>query len=56
MIIDKDKKIEFDAVVDPVIKWLNDNCHPHTSITIDSIRAELSEGVCVHHTTEHVKD
>lgn len=32
-------------VVKPVIEWLATHHHPHTKIIIDSISAELVEGV-----------
>ena len=56
MILSPEKNKEFEAVTKPVIKWLNDNCHPHTHITIDTMRAELAEGVCAFDTEEYIKD
>jgi hypothetical protein len=50
MNISKEKKESFEAVVEPVIKWLNDHAHPHTHIVINTSVAELSEGVCVMNT------
>lgn len=35
----------FEEVVKPVIEWLAKTKHPHTSIVIDSVHAELMEGV-----------
>lgn len=56
MITSKEQKEELEEIVDPVIKWLNDNCHPHTHLVIDSTRAELSEGVCAIQNEKHIKD
>ena len=47
---------EFEKVVKPVIKWLNENCHPHVEITIEPTRAELKEGIAAIKTMEFVKD
>lgn len=35
----------FEEVVKPVMAWLARNKHPHTSIVIESNRAEMLEGV-----------
>ena len=41
----------------PLIKWLNENKHPHHTIIIHPIGFELLEGVCSNPTiTEFVKD
>ena len=40
----EEKLKEFEEVVKPVIKFLNDNFNPHTSIIIDHDSAELVEG------------
>ena len=46
---------EFEKITRPLIKWLNDNCHPHVHVVIDNSTAELSEGVCVFRTEEYWK-
>ena len=46
MILSKEKIEEFNEVIRPAIKWMDGNLHPHTYIIVDSIRAELVEGVC----------
>ena len=56
MILSEQQRKEFEEVTRPLIKWLNDNCHPHTTIVADNTRAELLEGVCVFHTEEYWKD
>lgn len=52
----KERQVAFDEVVKPVIKFLNDHCHPHCHIVIDSTKAELSEGIQSVVTLEYVKD
>lgn len=29
----------------PLIQWLNDNCHPHCTVMVNSERIELVEGL-----------
>lgn len=56
--MNKDKKRleSFEEIIKPVIKWLNDNCHPHTTIIVCPTSAELVEGVCGINTEEFLKD
>ena len=56
MTISEKQKKEFEAVARPVMKWMSDNCHPHTHAIIDYARAELSEGVFIFPTEDYVKD
>lgn len=50
------QQAEFEAITRPLIKFLNDNCHPHVSVIVTPTDAEILEGVCAFHTTEYVKD
>lgn len=34
----------FEAVTRPVMKWLNDNVHPHHTVIITPVNAELLAG------------
>ena len=36
---------EFSKLAKPMMEFLVKNCHPHTSVSIDSDKAELKEGV-----------
>lgn len=47
---------EFIAVAKPLIKWMNENCHPHTTTIVTCVNAELLEGVCAFHTEEFLRD
>lgn len=29
----------------PLMQWLNDNCHPHCTVMVDSERIEFVEGL-----------
>ena len=51
-----EQKAEFEKLSGPLIKWLNQNGHPHMSVLIDNSSAELVEGLMVHRTTEHILD
>ena len=46
----------FTEAAKPLIKWLNDNGHPHMTILVTTTHAELLEGVVVINTDEFVKD
>ncbi|AXS44824.1 hypothetical protein D0896_10860 [Klebsiella pneumoniae] len=46
----------FEDVVKPVIKWLNENANPHTSVSIDATSAHLFTGEIGIHTEEFIKD
>jgi len=56
MILTEKQREEFKQVVEPVMKWLSDNGHPHVSVTINYSRAELVEGISAHVTDKFVKD
>jgi hypothetical protein len=47
MILTKAQMEEFRKATMPLMKWLNDNCHPHYSVIVESGVAELVEGHCV---------
>ena len=46
----------FEAVTKPVIKWLNENSHPHAIIVIDPTGATLHTGEIGYQTEEFLKD
>jgi len=46
----------FTEATKPLIKWLNDNGHPHMTIIVSTTHAELLEGVVAINTHEFVKD
>jgi hypothetical protein len=47
----------FNETVRPLIKWLNDNCHPHHVIVVTPTSAELLEGqISTGQITDYVKD
>ncbi|HGV3475083.1 TPA: hypothetical protein ACNGYY_003470 [Klebsiella quasipneumoniae subsp. similipneumoniae] len=54
--VDKARSSSFEDVVKPVIKWLNENANPHTSVNIDATSAQLLTGESGIHTEEFIKD
>ena len=57
MTLTKQQKEEFDGVSRLMIKWLNENCHPHVTVIITPTNAELLEGECSTGTImDYVKD
>jgi hypothetical protein len=55
MILTHEQMIEFETVTKPVMEFLNNNCHPHVTVTINTTSSELSEGVCGFTTREYLK-
>lgn len=47
---------EFEKLARPLIKYLSENHHPHTKIIIDSVSAEMVEGITAFNTNEYLKD
>lgn len=56
MILKKEQTDEMLEAAKPLIKWLNDNCHPHTKIIVEADSAELVEGVASVKTDEYILD
>jgi len=56
MIIDNQKEEELIAAAKPLVKWLNENGHPHSKAIVETNRVELLEGICSNSITEFIKD
>ena len=56
MILSQEQYASFQEAAKPLIRWLNENCHPHVHVVVDSTRAELSEGVASLVTEEFLRD
>jgi len=56
MRFDKTKQEEFERATSKLIKFLNDNCHPHVSVIVTPTGAELLEGFCSFITEEYIHD
>ncbi len=46
----------FEKAVEPLMKWLCENQHPHTTVIVTSNRAELVEGLQCHLTDKFIVD
>lgn len=55
-IVNQGPSPSFESVARPVIKWLNDNGHPHQTIIIDATSAVLYSGEKSVTTEEFIKD
>lgn len=49
-------KQEFELLAKPLIKFINDNYHPHCIIVIDSMSAQIFSGEMVITTKEFLND
>ena len=56
MIITKEQMLSFEKVARPLIKWLNDNRHPHVTAIITSTSAEIMERIAAFPITDYIKD
>lgn len=48
--------VDFETITRPVIEWLNNNSHPHSKIIIDTLSAEMVEGIRAFTTEDYVRD
>lgn len=56
MIPTEKQREELEKLARPLMKFLNDNFHPHVSITIDPSSAEIKEHLCRVVTDDYIKD
>lgn len=56
MTITKEQQKEMLEAAKPLIKWMNDNCHPHCTAQVDLNTIVLTEGIATHRTDEYLKD
>lgn len=47
---------EFGHLARPLIAWLNEKHHPHTTIIITPTSAEVMEGIMAFPTNDYLKD
>ena len=55
MILTDKQHIELLEAAEPLIKWLNDNCHTHCSVCVGHVSVELKESVSKQFTEEFIK-
>ena len=56
MIATKEQRKQLEELSKPLIRFLNDNFHPHISIIIDPVSAKLKEDVCRIVVKDYIKD
>lgn len=56
MTFSKEQVSEFEALSRPLIKFLNDNCHPHVTVILTADSSEICEGVAAIRTADYIKD
>lgn len=50
------EKLTFEESVKPLMKWLCENSHPHTTVIVTGNTAELVEGIELIKTNEFIID
>lgn len=56
MVLTPEQIEAFKAAAQPLMSWLDANCHPHCTVIVDSTRAEVVEGVACIHNPEPPRD
>jgi hypothetical protein len=56
VILTEQQRHDFEMAARPLIKWLNENCHPHVVAIVDPGFAALNEGICGVPVTDYIKD
>lgn len=56
MILTKEQQSEMLEASKPLIKWLNENTHPHCEAIVDCNTIRLTEGVAMARTDEFLRD
>ena len=56
MIMTEKERNEMLEAARPLIKWMNEHCHPHLKAVVDNTTIELLEGIATHKTEEFLRD
>ena len=56
MNITREQHEEMLEAAKPLIKWMNENFHPHCKAIVDQNTIELMEGIATHRTDEFLRD
>lgn len=56
MVITKEQQEEMLEAAKSLIKWMNENCHPHCEAKVDQNSIVLTEGVATNGTNEFLRD
>ena len=52
----KELQKQFEEAAKPLMKFIADNFYPHVTVILDSVTAQLVEGVATVKTDEFIKD
>ena len=52
----EEQKKEFEKLAREMMKWMNENCHPHMTVIIDNTSSQLVSGEVAFYTKEYLKD
>jgi hypothetical protein len=55
MTITEKQREEMLEAAKPLIKWMNENCHPHCKAIVDQNTIELTEGIATNRTDEFLR-
>jgi len=56
VIITKEQTKEMLDAARPLLKWINENCHPHHTILVTTTTVEVVEGIALESTNEFLRD
>uniref|UniRef100_A0A6M3LT84 Uncharacterized protein n=1 Tax=viral metagenome TaxID=1070528 RepID=A0A6M3LT84_9ZZZZ len=56
MHLNEQKQKEFETSARPLVKWLNENCHPHVFALVEPGRIALVEGVYATQVLDYIED
>ena len=56
MILTQEQQDSMLEAAKPLIKWLNENCHPHCQAKVDTNSVELLECIARNITIDFIKD
>lgn len=56
MTLNGEQTQSFEEASRPLVKWLNENCHPHVTVVVTPIGAELTEGIYMVKIKEFLQD
>ena len=56
MFMNQQERDKFEKIARPLIKFLNNNFHPHVTVIVTNTSAEITEGIISFVTDEYLKD
>lgn len=56
MVITNEQREGMLKAAEPLIEWLNENCHPHCEVLVDQCRVRLTEDVVSGKVDKYLRD